>query len=149
MKKFKFRYANILKLREDHEEEVKRQLKNENQKLSLLEDHKAKLEHDYGQYRVDVQLKLSSGIKGHEAKHINEHQIYFREKLDQAGWAIYKQQQVIESVKVDLTHAIQERKIMEKLKEKEFINYQEASRKEEVKETDEVVNYQNSKRSGD
>lgn len=149
MKKFKFRYANILKLREDHEEAVKRQLKNENQKLNLLEDHKTQLDMDYRQYRSDLQEKLSSGIKGHEAKQINANQIYFRDKIDQAIWAIHRQQQVIENVKSDLTQAIQERKVMEKLKEKEFIAYQEASRKEEVKETDEVVNYQNSKRSGD
>lgn len=149
MKKFKFRYANILKLREDHEEEIKRQLKKENQYLSILESQKEMLEFNYLSYKSDVQTKLSTGIKGHEVKQINDHQLYFRHKIEEAGFAILRQQKVIEQVKQDLTYAIQERKVMEKLQEKDVIKYQEASRAEEVKETDEVVNYQNSRRSGD
>lgn len=149
MKKFKFRYANILKLREDRETEVKAKLKKENQRLEQLESHKIHLESDYRDFRLDIQLKMKEGIKGHEAKQINDHQLYFRKKIEKAKIDILRQQNVIENVKAELAEAMKERKIMEKLEEKELAAYHEAMRAQEVKETDEVVNFQNSKRSGD
>lgn len=149
MKRFKFKYQNILKLRLDFEEDIKKQLKQANIKLVELEETLERIEIAYKNYRIEVQNQLSSGIKGAAIAEINHFQLYYRDAIDEAKLAIKRQEAVIESIKVALAEAIKERKIMEKLKEKALERHHEDMKFQEVKETDEIVNFQNSKRSGD
>ena len=149
MKRFKFKYQNILKLRLDFEEDIKKQLKQANIKLVELEETLERIEIAYKNYRIEVQNQLSSGIKGAAISEINHFQLYYRDAIDEAKLAIKRQEAVIESIKVALAEAIKERKIMEKLKEKALERHHEEMKFQEIKETDEIVNFQNSKRSGD
>lgn len=149
MKRFKFKYENILKLRIDHEDDVKQQLKEANLELARLESVKLKRMQSYGDYKAYVETLLNTGARGNQLQEITRAQKYYRTKIESDEEAIRRQQSVIERIKIDLTEAIKERKIMEKLKEKANEVYYEEAKVYEAKETDEVVNFQNSKRSGD
>lgn len=148
MKKFRFRYENILKMRLDAEDEIKSKLKKLNQELQELETEKAILESNYKQYKIEVEHMLESGIKGYEVQRINNFQSYFRNKIEETELEIIHIQRRIEDVKLELMEAIKERKIMEKIKEKDFKLYLEAVNAMEGKATEEVVNFQNSRKSG-
>ncbi len=148
MKKFRFRYENILKMRLDVENEIKSKLKKLNQELHLLEAEKEVLESNYRQYKIEVEHMLEGGIKGYEVQRINSFQSYFRKKIEETEQAILNMQNRIEDVKIELMEAIKERKIMEKIKEKDFTLYLEAVNAMEGKTTEEVVNFQNSRKSG-
>lgn len=148
MKKFRFRYENILKLRIDYEEEVKTRLKKLNQELHHLEGQKAETELAYHVYKTDVENAMKTGLKGYEIQHINQFQNYYRDRIEALQLDIRHMERRIEDTKFELMEAIKERKIMEKLKEKDLKLYNEAINVMEGKATDEVVNFQNSRRSG-
>lgn len=148
MKKFRFRYENILKLRLDYEEEVKTRLKKLNNELHQLETHKAETELAYHEYKLDVEKAMKTGLKGYEIQHINQFQNYYRDRIEALNLDIRHMERRIEDTKLELMEAIKERKIMEKLKEKDLKLYNEAINVMEGKATDEVVNFQNSRRSG-
>lgn len=148
MKKFRFRYENILKLRIDYEEEVKTRLKKLNQELNHLEGQKAETELAYHVYKTDVENAMKTGLKGYEIQHINQFQNYYRDRIEALQLDIRHMERRIEDTKFELMEAIKERKIMEKLKEKDLKLYNEAINVMEGKATDEVVNFQNSRRSG-
>lgn len=149
MKRFKFKYHNILKLRLDFEDDIKKQLKQANLKLTELEETLDGIEQAYRSYRIDVQNQLSTGLKGAAVAQINHFQLYYRDAIREANLNIRRQEDLIERIKVELAEAIKERKIMEKLKEKALERHHEEMKFQEIKETDEIVNFQNSKRSGD
>lgn len=149
MKRFKFKYENILKLRLDFEDEIKKQLKQANLQLALYEESLGKIKEAYRVYQAEVQMQLKTGIKGARVQEINHYQLYYRDAIEYALMDIKRQENVIEQIKVELAEAIKERKIMDKLKEKALERHHEEMKFQEVKETDEIVNFQNSKRSGD
>lgn len=148
MKKFRFRYENILKMRIDAEDEIKSKLKKLNQELHQLEEDKFLLESNYSTYKHEVQQMLEEGLKGYEIQRINNFQSYYRGKIEETELEIKHMERRIEDVKFDLMEAIKERKIMEKIKEKDFKLYLEAVNAMEGKSTEEVVNFQNSRKSG-
>lgn len=148
MKKFRFRYENILKMRLDAEDDIKTKLKKLNQELHQLENDKLVLENSYRVYKHEVQQLLENGLKGYEVQRINSFQSYYRGKIEETELEIKHMERRIEDVKQDLMEAIKERKIMEKIKEKDFKIYLEAINAMEGKSTEEVVNFQNSRKSG-
>lgn len=149
MKRFKFKYENILKLRLDAEEAVKKELKQANAQLIQLEELLEKTQLAYKAFQLDLELQLSSGLKGSMIQRINQNQMYYRDSIEYAKDDIKRQEETIDRIKANLAEAMKERKIMEKLKEKAIERFNEEMKFQEIKETDEIVNFQNSKRSGD
>ena len=149
MKKFKFKYENILKMRLDAENDIKNKLKKLNNDLHLLEQNKIDVTHAYNDYKVDIEQSMKVGLKGYEIQNINHFQKYYRNLLESIELEIRYMEKCIDEVKLELMEAIKERKIMDKIKEKEFKAFLDAINVMEAKATDEVVNFQNSKRSGD
>ena len=148
MKKFKFKYQNILKLRTDYENDIKNNLKKLNHALQELESEKAQTEEAYKLYQIQVQADMHHGIKGYQLQRINAYQSFYRQRIENYELEIAYMEKQIESVKTELMEAIKERKIMEKIKEKDYKAYLDAINVMEGKATDEVVNFQNSRRSG-
>ena len=148
MKKFKFKYENILKLRLDYENDIKNNLKRLNQQLQQLETDKSLTEASYSTYQKQVESELHQGVKGYQLQRINSFQSFYRQKIENFEIEIAYMERQIESVKIELMEAIKERKIMEKIKEKDYKSYLDAINVMEGKATDEVVNFQNSRRSG-
>lgn len=148
MKKFKFKYENILKLRMDYENDIKNNLKKLNHALQELESEKALTENAYKSYQMQVQSDMHQGLKGFQLQRINAYQSFYRQRIENYELEIAYMERQIESVKAELMEAIKERKIMEKIKEKDYKAYLDAINVMEGKATDEVVNFQNSRRSG-
>lgn len=133
----------------DHEDDVKKELKQANQRLTELEQLKFLHIEGYKTYQRQIEVQMASGMKGHAVSQINSYQMYFRDQIEQDELEIRFQERQIDMVKERLAEAMKERKIMEKLKEKALERHREEQKMLENKETDEIVNFQNTKKSGD
>lgn len=115
--------------------EARMRLSAEEEKLALLEERRASY---YREYQEALQGNLDF-LKIEECKY----------SLDVMGDMIIKQNDVIkqrskelELVRQKLNQVMQERKMHEKLKEKQFDTFKQELNAQENKETDEVAGYQ-------
>jgi len=142
MAKFFYSMQNILDIKLKLEETAKQEysearmrLSAEEEKLALLEERRASY---YREYQEALQGNLDF-LKIEECKY----------SLDVMGDMIIKQNDVIkqrskelELVRQKLNQVMQERKMHEKLKEKQFDTFKQELNAQENKETDEVAGYQ-------
>lgn len=142
MAKFFYSMQNILDIKLKLEETAKQEysearmrLSAEEEKLALLEDRRDSY---YREYQEALQGNLDF-LKIEECKY----------SLDVMGDMIIKQNDVIkqrskelELVRQKLNQVMQERKMHEKLKEKQFDTFKQELNAQENKETDEVAGYQ-------
>lgn len=149
MKGFRFRYQKILEKREDEEEEVKTRLGKANHKLQTLLAEKAQVLGRQSEFFGLIQSQLSGGIRTSDLQRFEQFKLHFKDKLESLESEIVDTQLKIMQIKKELTEAVKQRKIMEKLKEKEFETYVEALNAAESKVIEEIVNYRSSQKSGD
>lgn len=148
MKGFRFRYERILKQREDEEEEVKTKLGKANHSLQKLLAEKAAILSQQSHFYESVQERLSGGVRTSDLQLFEQSKHHFKSKLESLESQIVDVQLKIIQIKKELTEAVKQRKIMEKLKEKEFESYIEAVNAAENKVIEEIVNYKSSQKSG-
>ena len=149
MKGFKFRYERILTQREDEEEEVKTKLGKANHLLQSLLAEKASVLSQQSHFFDSIQERLSGGVRTSDLRMFEQSKHHFKSKLESLESQIVDVQLKIIQIKKELTEAVKQRKIMEKLKEKEFEAYNEALNAAENKVIEEIVNYKSSQKSGD
>jgi len=149
MKGFVFRYQRILKQREDEEEEVKTKLGKANHKLQTLLANKSSVLSSQATFFDSIQNQLSGGIRTSDLQRFEQSKLHFKDKLESLESQIVDVQLNIIQIKKELTEAVKQRKIMEKLKEKEYEAYIDAVNAAESKVIEEIVNYRSSQKSGD
>lgn len=149
MKKFKFRYESVLKMRMDKEDQIKGALAKCISEIQDKENAKIALEKSEHEYARHVQTLLASGEVHAELKQFSEGKKYYRtnkRRLDEQIQALNKEMQ---SIQMKLVEAMKDRKIMEKLKEHAFQAFLESINEADEKLIEEVVNFSNNKRDGD
>ncbi len=149
MKGFIFRYQKILKKREDEEEDVKTRLGKANYELQQLLAQKAALLTSQSEFLERVEAQLSAGVKTSQLQMFAHSKQHIKDKLDGLESKIAEKRLQVMQIKQELTEAVKQRKIMEKLKEKEHEAYIEAFNAAENKVIEEIVNYKSSQKSGD
>ena len=149
MKKFKFRYESVLKMRTDQEDRIKNELAQviaaRQAKIDALGsvDQSAKL------YDAHVQSVLEFGDVSNERAGFSQNKRYYRDKKQELKDEIEKLDHKIKQIQVKLVEAMKDRKVMEKLKENAFKAFVEAINEADEKLIEEVVNYSNNKRNGE
>ncbi len=149
MKSFVFKYQRVLKQREDEEEDVKTKLGEVNFELQQLLAQKNQILSQQRTFMDDVQTRLSGGVRTSELQMFEQSKYHFKSKLENLEAKIAEVRLRIVQIKKELTEAVKQRKIMEKLKEKELEAYTEALNASERKVIEEIVNYRSSQKSGD
>lgn len=149
MRGFKFRYERILKQREDDEEEVKTKLGKANSKLQNLLAEKAKVLSSQEEFFKTIQSQLIGGVRTSDLQMFERSKQHYKSKIEALSSEIAEMQLKIIQIKKELTEAVKQRKIMEKLKEKEKEAYLDALNAAESKVIEEIVNYKSSQKSGD
>ncbi|QEK12276.1 flagellar export protein FliJ [Crassaminicella thermophila] len=145
LRRFRFRYQNLLEVKEKYEDIIKRKL-NEAQikfeeakkQLDILEDNKKK-------YQESINLNVKKGV---DIGYLRMHDLF----LMNLKREIRKQIEVIEVCKdevnkcrMELMKASKEKRIFEKLKEKERENFHYIEKKEEDSLIDQLVTFKNYK----
>lgn len=146
MKKFKFRYESVLKMRMDKEEDLKNELAKKIKERQELLDKLEKMKTRFLEYSNWIQEQLISESHEFDLRAINDGKKYYRNNINEYQYQIQKKEKEIEAVKAKLVEAMKERKVMDKLKEKEFQNYIEEINKQDTKLIEEIVNYKSNKR---
>ncbi len=145
MKKFKFRYEQLLNIRTRKVDDLKNTMGQLNYKLNSLEEQKSEKINMRTTYYDEVNQLLSEGCSSQQLSMLNQQKSYFKRILDTLDGEIREVKLEIMQVRDQLNEALKEQKIMEKLKEKEFERYLEAIEINEAKVTEEIVNYTNYK----
>jgi flagellar FliJ protein len=142
MTKFTFRLESILSIKLKLEEQAKMEfgaakmkLSEEQDKLEGLYNKKSGYENDLKRlYSEDLDIKRINGTA--RAIEIVDEQI----KLQK--YAVKRAEKQVDLATQKLNTVMQERKSMEKLKEKRFAEYMREYNEEESKQTDELISYQ-------
>lgn len=149
MKKFKFRYESVLKMRLDKEEQIKGELANCISEKQMIEQKKFDLELSEREYAMHIQNLLNTGETNAEMKQFSEGKKYYRNNKKRLDSQIAKLNEEMQRIQLKLVEAMKERKIMDKLKERAFQAFIESINEADEKLIEEVVNFSNNKRDGD
>lgn len=137
---YHYRLETLLTVRRNLEEQAQQKLAHE---IFVLENHKKYLA-ELEEQRLDLCAALEEKKKRImtaalfsfyvEAVHMKNRQIAFQHN------AVLAQQELIESVRADLLAKVKARKVVERLKEKDYLAWkQEVIRKEQVESDEQAV----------
>lgn len=149
MKKFKFRYESILNMRKNHEDQVKNALAKRIAERQTLLDKLTQNDLESKQYEAHIKKLMDSGEAKAERHSFFEGKQYYIKKKMRLSQALVRMEAELSRIQADLSEAMKQRKIMEKLKEKAFQNYVDAVNELDAKLIEEIVNYKNNQKNGD
>lgn len=142
MAKFLYRMQNILEIKYKLEEQAKQNYMSVrarlDEALKELEEMKKRKQEYISHYRMLLlsDLDVLEIETGKEAILFMENEIYTQQiKIDRI-------EKELEQAIYEMNEAMKERKIHEKLKEKQFEQFQQELSREEMKEIDQLVSYQ-------
>ncbi len=148
MKKFRFRFEKILTIRRETEDRLKMELAEaENRRQRLHQQKKTLIEEERSFYESI-------------AREEDRFNTWYRQQMDRARTYYGQEKERLEgelqrvtahviAKRQEVTEAMQERKTMEKLREKDEARYLEALEASERKVIEEIVNYRSFKREGE
>ncbi|MCT4564058.1 MAG: flagellar export protein FliJ [Maledivibacter sp.] len=144
MKGFKFRYESILDLIDKKESNVKNKLR-ESYNVLHREKHKLNtLVIKDDQYTKIIKEKTSSGCKLMTLRNIQSYRKDLNNNIVLQNNVIFNKEKEIDSIRNELLKISKEKKIMEKLKEKNLEEFKMELKKVEERSIDQLVTYKNS-----
>ncbi len=149
MKKFRFRYESVLKMRLDQENRIKNELAKQISKRQDYLDALAELIQSATTYDLYIQNVLLDGDAKNERQQFTQGKKYYRDRKNKLNATIAAIDIEIKKTQEKLVEAMKERKVMDKLKEKAFQEFVDAVNEADAKLIEEVVNYSNNKKIGD
>lgn len=149
MKKFRFRYESVLKMRLDQEDKIKNDLAQVIARRQAYLDALEDLELRSSQYSKHIEMILSTGDVHNERVTFVQGKKFYKDNRDELIQKIVLSETEIKKIQQKLVEAMKERKIMEKLKEKAFQEFVELINEADEKLIEEVVNYSNNKKGGE
>jgi len=142
MARFRFKMDSLLKLRENLEEQKKNEfgkaaaeLERQKRTLARLNDEKSSMVQAF-------QVAVKEQIDPLKSDMFNKYIKLVSRRIEEQIAVVKKAEVFLEEKRVELVEATQEKKKLEKLKEKQFQQYLIDEKREEQKITDEVVSYQ-------
>ena len=149
MKKFKFRYESVLKMRLDMESRIKNELARLiSKRQDYLDAIESLIESSYN-YDQHIQNVLIDGDAKNERQQFTQGKKYYRDLMTKLKASLATVDAEIKKTQVKLVEAMKERKVMDKLKEKAFQEFVDAVNEADAKLIEEVVNFSNNKKIGE
>ncbi len=115
---FRFKYKSILKYREDIEKNAKNELALAVQAREQAKQKLKRLERERFCYLKQREADLQKGLSAASFSNYNSGMAYFKIAIEQTIEEIYSAEKVVEQARLKLKDATQEKKKMEKLKER-------------------------------
>lgn len=139
---YKFKMTNIL----NYKEQLEREKKDAFGEISALYNKELEILHAFEKEKVSAIQNQNLAKRGNDIGEIQAYQKYIKSLTDK----ILTQTQLLQKIAVELDHAkqemliaMQEKKVMEKLKEKDYENYLNDEKRLEEKMFDGIVTFQN------
>lgn len=141
MENFSFRYERILKLRLDEEDQCRNQLalriKEEYELNEQLQSLRSKLE----SFKRTTAAEIEQGCTVQVLRTAEAQRKWLLESIDNQQFLIELKRDEVKAARVKLGEASKKRKIMEKLKENEYIQFQKEAELTEELATDQIVTF--------
>ena len=144
---YKFKMQKLLDYKMSIEEEKKNEL---SLAIKRLEDEKSKLEElkqKQNEMNNSFQEKTSCGMAVNELKLLANYIDYYKRSIKEQRIKIKMAEDYLSTCREELIKAIQEKKMMEKLKEIDYRKYLYSEQKKEEKLVDDLVSFKESNKS--
>lgn len=149
MKKFSFRYQRILEMHIETENDYKNKLGKVNKEIIDIEKKLEQYENKNIAFLLSVEESMKIGITALKLQSIESNKFFLVNSIENIKYEIKMLIQKRIEIQKQLIEANKQRKVMEKLKEKEYNNYLELEAIEESKVIDQIVTYTSSRKSGE
>lgn len=147
MAKFVYRMENVLKLKEQIENQRQMEFIAAQNKVYEEEEKMKELVNRYRQYLNEQKEMATSKINVVKLRQLGEGIEVTKDLIKAAAVQVKVAKKNMEVSQNRLAEAVKERKIQEKLKEKAFESFKQELNKEEMKEIDEVISFNYNNRS--
>lgn len=144
MGSYKFKLQKLLELKENLEEEKKNQLglafqrlNDENEKLKLLRDELCIAD-------KKLNKQTENGIEIETLKLFTQRIDYYKNLIKKQVLSVKMASEYVEVCRCELIKASQGKKVMEKLKDKDYVKYIYTEQKKEDRMVDELVSFKQS-----
>lgn len=145
MAKFKFRLASYLNVKEKIEDQKKQEYGKALQKVEIEEAKKRSMQAELADCIQRFRDEISGGIAPQELVRYKQYINLLERRLVEQEAQIKRAKQFAESKRIELLAAVKQRKMVTKLKEKDYEAYLAEELQAEQKIVDEIVSYKYSK----
>jgi len=150
MAKFKFRLQTFLNVKEQMEKSIKNELGIAVSKLELQKSILAKIQQDINNQEEDYRCEATKTVTLINLKNRIVYIKHLKEKEETQKHKVNVEQRNVDKIRERLVEVMKEKKVLEKLKEKEYEIYRKEQERIEQLLVDELVNYKEAtKPSGD
>ncbi|WP_165000324.1 flagellar export protein FliJ [Anaerophilus nitritogenes] len=140
---FKFRYENLLEVKQKYEDVKKGKLNQAQSKLESEKIYLTNLEMDQTNCHLHVASKMEMGVNVGHLKSYHTYLAGLKKTIDNQMVKIEKCNNEIITCRNELIQASKEKKTFEKLKEKAKETFYEEQKKEEANFIDQLVTFKN------
>jgi len=145
----KFRFDQILRIKQQLEEIKKSELARQNEILKGYIEKKREFEERLNGAKKELKNLYIGVFFPTEVKYYSQFMVNLKKRIDIQNQLIYYQQKKVEEKKKELIDSMIEKKKYEKLKEKHLINLVNELKQLENKELDRIISYKIYKSLGD
>ena len=145
MAKFIFRMESLLNIKTQMEESLKNELGKSVQKLELEKIKLKKIENDREECINNLKSKASKGIIVSKIQEYNSYISLLKERMKIQKENINYAQNIVDNYREQLIKMMQEKEMLEKLKNKKYKEYLVEQGKADQKINDEVISYKYTK----
>ncbi|WAM32103.1 flagellar export protein FliJ [Caldicellulosiruptor naganoensis] len=145
----RFRFDQILRIKQQLEEIKKSELARQNEILNGYMEKKLELEKMLNETKSQVKSLYSGVFFPNEIKYYSQFMGSLKKRIDIQNQLIYYQQMKVEEKRKELIVSTIEKKKYEKLKEKHLVNFMNELKRIENKELDRIISYKIYKSMGD
>jgi flagellar protein FliJ len=145
MANFVFKMQSLLNIKTQMEESLKNELGKAVQKLELEKNKLKKIEIDKDECINNLKSKSSKGIIVSKIQEYNSYISLLKERMKIQKENINYAQNIVDKYREQLIKMMQEKEMLEKLKDKKYQEYLLEQAKAEQKINDEVISYKYSK----
>lgn len=146
MEAFIFQYEKILQLRMDEEEKCRNDLALKLRDLHELIGQMDLLDIKLLQFKETTAVQASNGCTVHVLRTAGTERKWLMDAVENQKFLIELKQDDVNETRLNLGEAAKKRKIMEKLKENEYIQFLKESELAEELVTDEIVTFSSAKK---
>lgn len=141
---YKYRFESILKFRNSVENNKKNLLSISIRKLSKEKKDLERLNKDLNESYDCMEKVFSDGVTINKLVEMANHQNYYKEGIKRKNIDVENAKNNVEEKRQELIKAVQDKKIMEKLKEIYLNNFKYEEQKKDEKKLDEIISYKHS-----
>jgi flagellar FliJ protein len=146
MAKFVFRLEAVLNVKRQQEENIKNELGKAMQRLEAEKQKLSRLERSKEEIIAEFNNKAKKTTV-HKLIEFNAYLSLLKSNISRQKERVNKAELDVDKIREELVKAVQERKILEKLKEKKHDEYLIEQKKLEQKTNDEIVSYKHKESS--